>query len=414
MIKKRKKHLKKSVVIVLGVLAGLLILSIFYFFMMKKEDPYLKFHGYQKDNKEIGKIIHYESKDKDYFEAYHYPKFKEAPLDTKIKSYINKLKETKKKADYIYTLDYESHKVFDSYLSLLFTKKDYDEKHKLKSEEQFTMNYDLKHKKLLQIEDIFRSNYKFQFADLFKNGNPMFLLQTSGIRFYDQKQVTDMNYNELKSWMALKNPNIPSIGSNVVAVDAMADIDPNRAMVAFTFDDGPNSNTTNQVLDAFGRVRGSATFFMLGSRAINNPDIVKRIVREGHEIGNHSMSHANLSKGDATLINNEFFQTQNVLYEMTGHEPTVFRPPYGAISDLMKSIIPLPMTLWSIDTLDWKTRDTQAIVSSVMSRVHDGSIILLHDIYGTSASAIDILLPKLQEQGYQFVTIDELNQYRPK
>ncbi|MEG2800093.1 MAG: polysaccharide deacetylase family protein, partial [Erysipelotrichaceae bacterium] len=347
-------------------------------------------------------------------EAYHYPKFKEAPLDTKIKSYINKLKETKKKADYIYTLDYESHKVFDSYLSLLFTKKDYDEKHKLKSEEQFTMNYDLKHKKLLQIEDIFRSNYKFQFADLFKNGNPMFLLQTSGIRFYDQKQVKDMNYNELKSWMALKNPNIPSIGSNVVAVDAMADIDPNRAMVAFTFDDGPNSNTTNQVLDAFGRVRGSATFFMLGSRAINNPDIVKRIVREGHEIGNHSMSHANLSKGDATLINNEFFQTQNVLYEMTGHEPTVFRPPYGAISELMKSIIPLPMTLWSIDTLDWKTRDTQAIVSSVMSRVHDGSIILLHDIYGTSASAIDILLPKLQEQGYQFVTIDELNQYRPK
>ncbi|MEF9962214.1 MAG: polysaccharide deacetylase family protein [Erysipelotrichaceae bacterium] len=411
---KKKRHLKKSAIISLAVLAGLCVLTLIYFLVLNKEDPYLKFRGYHKDHKQIGKVVHYESDDHDYFESYSYPEFKEATLNQEIKAYVKEFKKEKKKENYIYTLDYESNKVFDTYISLLFTKKSYNEKQKLLNKESFTMNYDKNQKKLLQIEDVLRSNYKFQFADLFKNGNPMFLLQTSGIRFYNHELVKDLNYNDLKSWMALKNPNIPSIAGASIPVDSMAEIDPSRAMVAFTFDDGPNSNTTGQVLDAFAREKGSATFFMLGSRALNNPQIVKRMVKEGHEIGNHSMSHANLSKGDATLINNEFFQTQNVLYEISGQEPTAFRPPYGAISELMKTIIPLPMTLWSVDTLDWKTRDTQSIVQSVMSRVQDGSIILLHDIYGTSADAIDLLLPKLKQQGYQFVTIDELNRYRPK
>ncbi|MEG0840948.1 MAG: polysaccharide deacetylase family protein [Erysipelotrichaceae bacterium] len=411
---KKKRHLKKSAIISLAVLAGLCVLTLIYFLVLNKEDPYLKFRGYHKNHKEIGKVVHFESDDQDYFEAYTYPKFKEATLNNEIKAYVKEIKKEKKKENYIYTLDYESNKVFDTYISLLFTKKSYNDKQKLLNKESFTMNYDKNQKKLLKIKDVLRSNYKFQFADLFKNGNPMFLLQTSGIRFYDHEQVKDLNYNDLKSWMALKNPNIPSIAGASIPVDSMAEIDPNRAMVAFTFDDGPNSNTTGQVLDAFAREKGSATFFMLGSRALNNPEIVKRMVKEGHEIGNHSMSHANLSKGDATLINNEFFQTQNVLYEISGKEPKAFRPPYGAISELMKTIIPLPMTLWSVDTLDWKTRDTPSIVQAVMSRVQDGSIILLHDIYGTSANAIDLLLPKLKQQGYQFVTIDELNRYRPK
>lgn len=184
-------------------------------------------------------------------------------------------------------------------------------------------------------------------------------------------------------------------------------IDPGKPMVALTFDDGPGPRT-GELLDALERYHSHATFFMLGSKVPANMDVVKRMKGLGCELGNHSYNHPDLSKLDEDGVKDQVGQTNQNIRNIVGQGATVMRPPYGAISSTVKASVGMPMILWNIDTLDWKTRNAQATIDTVMEKVKDGDIILMHDIHTESVDAAIELIPKLIEEGYQLVTVSEM------
>lgn len=189
-------------------------------------------------------------------------------------------------------------------------------------------------------------------------------------------------------------------------------IDPNKPMIALTFDDGPNKKVTIPILDVLKEYDSAATFFILGNRVSSNEDVLKRMLEEGSEIGNHSYNHKQLTKISAEELNQQMANTQNAVIKATGIEPKLMRPTYGSYDDNLKAKVKMPFILWSVDTLDWKSRDSRKVTDHVLSHVKDGDIILMHDIYDSTAEAVKILVPKLTEMGYQLVTVSELYESR--
>ena len=183
-------------------------------------------------------------------------------------------------------------------------------------------------------------------------------------------------------------------------------------MVALTFDDGPNKNTTIPILDTLKEYDGVATFFVLGNRVHNNKDILRRMQAEGSEIGNHSFNHKQLTTISSSELGDQINKTQDAVMEIVGTKPKLMRPTYGSYDDNLKSQLEMPMILWSIDTLDWKNRDAEKISNHVLTNIKDGDIVLMHDIYGTTADAVKTIVPELVHRGYQLVTVSELFELR--
>ncbi|MBC8590953.1 polysaccharide deacetylase family protein [Wansuia hejianensis] len=185
-------------------------------------------------------------------------------------------------------------------------------------------------------------------------------------------------------------------------------VDPSKPMVALTFDDGPYSKATIPILDTLKEHNSVATFFVLGNRVANHKDIIKRIVMEGSEIGNHSYNHKQLTTISSKEFKTQIDKTQNAVMEVIGSTPTIMRPTYGSYDDKLRSQATMPMILWSIDTEDWKSRDPQKIAKHVLDNVKDGDIVLMHDIFVTTAEAVEVIVPELINRGFQLVTISEL------
>ncbi|WP_304507060.1 polysaccharide deacetylase family protein [Anaerotignum sp.] len=191
------------------------------------------------------------------------------------------------------------------------------------------------------------------------------------------------------------------------------EIDPDKPMVALTFDDGPKPAQTERILDALEKYGVVATFFDLGSLVEAYPDTVKRELELGCEVGSHSYSHKNFNTLSEEAIAEDVKKTEEAFRNTIGVEPTVFRPPYGNCNDFVKEHIPLAMVTWSVDTLDWKSKDPDAIMKVIRSQGDlDGKVILMHGIYETSAEATEELVPYLLKQGYQLVTVSEMAQYK--
>lgn len=188
-------------------------------------------------------------------------------------------------------------------------------------------------------------------------------------------------------------------------------IDKSKRMIALTFDDGPNYNTS-KVIDVLNKYDIKATFFVLGSRAINNKDILKKMADSGMEIGNHTYNHLLLTKYDENKIRSEIEDTSEVIYSATKKRPKLLRPSYGSVNNKIKKVANMPIIIWDIDTLDWKYHNSKRITSRVVNKVRDGDIILMHDIYSASLNALSNIIPILQDNGYEFVTIDELFYYK--
>lgn len=186
-----------------------------------------------------------------------------------------------------------------------------------------------------------------------------------------------------------------------------ADASASSKAIALTFDDGPSS-FTGRLLDCLEKNNAKATFFMVGTEIDSFPDEVKRMKELGCELGNHTCDHTDLTTLSAEDITSEISGVDERLLKLTGQGASVVRPPYGSVNDTVKATVGTPMILWSIDTLDWKTLDTESTVETVMNNVKDGSIVLMHDIYSTSVDAAEILIPQLIEEGYQLVTVHEL------
>ena len=188
-------------------------------------------------------------------------------------------------------------------------------------------------------------------------------------------------------------------------------IDINKKMIALTFDDGPNYNTS-KILEILNKYNVRATFFVLGSKINHNEKIIKTMDEYGMEIGNHTYSHKLMTKMDSDSIIKEINDTNNLVYEVIGKYPKLVRPSYGSFNKKIKESINMPIIIWNIDTLDWKSHNSEKIVSRVMNKVSDGDIILMHDIYSATVKAVDILVPKLISEGYQLVSVSELFYYK--
>ncbi|WP_428416392.1 polysaccharide deacetylase family protein [Phocicoccus schoeneichii] len=190
------------------------------------------------------------------------------------------------------------------------------------------------------------------------------------------------------------------------------ELDPNQKMVALTFDDGPKSDTTNKLLDKLQAKNVKASFFMLGSSIETSPDTATRVDREGHEIGNHSYSHQDMMQVSFDEIRAEINDTSALIEMYTNQTPKFFRPPYGSFNATIEAKINIETAYWSVDTKDWLTHNTDAILKEIKENVQDGSVILLHDIHMESVDAIDDVIDYLTSEGYQFVTVSEMSHYK--
>ena len=188
-------------------------------------------------------------------------------------------------------------------------------------------------------------------------------------------------------------------------------IDINKKMIALTFDDGPNYNTS-KILEILNKYNVRATFFVLGSKINHNEKIIKTMDEYGMEIGNHTYSHKLMTSMSNLDIIKEVEDTSDLIYNIVGKYPNLVRPSYGSFNKKIKESINMPIIIWNIDTLDWKSHNSKKIVSRVMNKVSDGDIILMHDIYSATVKAVDILVPKLISEGYQLVSVSELFYYK--
>lgn len=192
-----------------------------------------------------------------------------------------------------------------------------------------------------------------------------------------------------------------------------------RKIVALTFDDGPYPPYTDQVLDILQEYRVPATFFLIGRNAEKHPELVKRILAEGHQLGNHTYNHVDLLKAERPEIVREIEKTEKTIADITGQRPQVVRPPHGFRDPVVLEVMSerhLKVVEWSVMSRDWTNPGVDVIVERTVSKVKNGSVILLHDgdgIAGTASRAQTVeavrhIIRELSARGYTFVTVNEI------
>lgn len=400
-------------------------------------------------NQEIGSTVQDIGYQDTYLESIQYPKTDIAALDQKIKSVVDRYRSQFLKAVKPYKEDrkaefnitWQSFYKDERYVSIkldiyqcLYQKQEFIE----------TMVYDTKTEQFLHLYDIFDTDdipaLAAEAFDYFQKRFPnecdndrfrshisaveenydCFVLKKDQIVFYfppgvlfDEGASFASGYDAFDDAMDLKNEaRQVVVPYGDILNEPVKNIDPDQPMVALTFDDGPSKRYTPAILDALKEHSANATFFVLGNNAENFPDLLRRMVLEGNEIGNHTFSHKQLTTLSKEHIEEEIVATQESIYGITHQYPDVIRPPYGSKNKtVMECAKGRRVVTWSLDTRDWYDRDAKVIVERVMNTVQDGDIILMHDLYPSTAAAVAILIPELQEKGYQLVTVSELYAY---
>ena len=184
--------------------------------------------------------------------------------------------------------------------------------------------------------------------------------------------------------------------------------DEDTKRIALTFDDGPHPACTPQLLDGL-KARGvKASFFITGQNAEKYPELVERMQREGHLIGNHTYSHIQLTKQNREQFREELVKTNGIIREITGEDPVFVRPPYGSWDKKFEEELNMFPVLWTIDPLDWCTKDAGNVARRVISKAKENAVILMHDEYDSTVRAALSVVDALQGEGYEFVTVEEI------
>jgi peptidoglycan/xylan/chitin deacetylase (PgdA/CDA1 family) len=190
-----------------------------------------------------------------------------------------------------------------------------------------------------------------------------------------------------------------------------ADVDcASRKCVALTFDDGPLT-PTNKLLGILAAYRVKVTFFVVGQNVARYPEVVRRERVEGHELANHSYTHADLADSTPASVESELTRTQDAIRRAAGVTPVLMRPPYGSTDADVAAVtkrLKLAQILWAVDPLDWKDRDSTIVERRVVNEVRPGYIVLMHDIHPTTVDAVPNIIRRLAAKGYTFVTVSEL------
>ena len=182
--------------------------------------------------------------------------------------------------------------------------------------------------------------------------------------------------------------------------------------IALTFDDGPNATLTPKLLNMLAAHHMKATFFVVGQNAESHPDILRRAVREGHEIANHSWSHPNLGKMGDDAVRRELQRTDDAIFAAIGKHPTLMRPPYGSLTARQKRWIHddfgYRIIIWDVDPFDWKRPGPTVVCNRILKETRPGSIILAHDIHPPTIEAMTTTLDQLEQKGFKSVTVTDL------
>lgn len=188
-------------------------------------------------------------------------------------------------------------------------------------------------------------------------------------------------------------------------------IDPNKPVVAITFDDGP-SKYTDEILNILNEYDANATFFVLGNKVNIYKETLLKSIMLGNELGNHSYNHKWLTRLTNEEFQSQIDKTQNIIYEATGYTPRLLRPTYGSINDKIRKNTDLKVVLWNVDSNDWKIKNSETIAKRVLKDIKDMDIILFHDTHERTKEAIKIVVPELIAKGYQLVTVSELEEVK--
>lgn len=180
--------------------------------------------------------------------------------------------------------------------------------------------------------------------------------------------------------------------------------------VALTFDDGPRAETTALLLDGLLERGAQATFFVIGTQILcsGNEALLKRMVEEGHQIGNHTFSHERLLTAAEGTVIEEIKKNVVILNSILGENDYWLRPPYGLIDSRRARLVDTPMIYWTLDPEDWKLLDAKKVADLVVQEIQAGDIVLLHDFYPSSVEAALEIIDRLKAEGYVFVTVQEL------
>lgn len=269
--------------------------------------------------------------------------------------------------------------------------------------EYFASNYD---------ESELSENWKDYVSNAYTNFNKFILEDRTATFFFDEGTVADKS----KGVIAVKMTR-SELGEDLIR-EAVIEryVDPNKPMVALTYDDGPGGESETKILDCLEKNNAVATFFYMGKMVSKNPEKIKRAQNMGCELGNHTWSHPLLTKHTSEEVKEEISKTNEAIKSACGSYPTLFRPSYGDTNDSVNALSGLPVIMWSIDTLDWKTRDAgktfECVTKAAEKSQLDGKIILMHSIHEPTAEATERIVPWLIENGYQTVTVSELIKYK--
>lgn len=382
----------------------------------------------------------------------HYPKTHIEELDRKIESDIVKQYMSFSKeygnSDYLMdrdelNIDYQYYKTKNNYISIALTiyidsyklqhptwsmityhfDGNKNEKLQLSSffsmEEMTKLKNKLKNTLLEQYSDcILVENLNQLFNDDFSN-YPYFSFDQDNFYFYFPEEKLASDYHEMitipipHSELSVNIPLVFPKEEKTISISKQSPtaIDPTKPVVALTFDDGP-SRYTEEILETLKKHEVCATFFVLGNKVEDYKEVLKKSIEYQNELGNHSYNHKWLSRLPINSLKEQIEKTQQILQESLSYQPKYLRPTYGSVNDRIRKNTELKIVLWTVDTKDWKIKNIDRIVEKATTDIEDGDIILMHDIFERSAKALEKIIPILKEQGFQFVTISELEEVK--
>lgn len=301
--------------------------------------------------------------------------------------------------------------------------------------EVYTINYDKQTNKLIKLGDIIKTEQLKKLIptikqDLINKYKECLLIEqldakiTEQLTDYNLFTINNDNINLLFNPYEISSGNCNILSTSIPfkteakkvvnpinIIPEIKDISLDKPTIALTFDDGP-SKYTNKILKLLKDNNAVGTFFVIGNKVETYQDTILEMYKNGNEIGNHSYNHKWLTRLTEEEFNEQITKTGDIIKQITGFTPKLLRPTYGSINKKIRSMSPLEITMWTVDTRDWSNTNYQKIAEKALKEIKDGDIVLMHDIYERSYKALEIILSKLKKQGYQFVTVSELNKIK--
>lgn len=370
-----------------------------------------------------------EIENKDALVSINYPVTEVSALDEAISSYINKVRAEFKNSDYDgkpeLNISYTYKEVNDEVINVSILTEIVTDKTVSKIK---TFTYNKKSEKFLTMEDIVDDldvlDYdikkellsKYQDADMDYLSNvsyDFFTMDDENLTIYfNPTQLKDTNDELVYLDIPLDSLNLlidvdREENTNTYLNFKKNTINEEDKVVALTFDDGP-SKYTKDILDILKKYDACGTFFLIGNKVSFYGEVLREMLSEENEIGNHSYDHKYLTRLSEEEVKDEINKTQDEIKRVTGYTPTLFRPTYGGYNNTLKSYIDLTFVLWDVDSRDWSVKSTEGIMYNVFKDVKSGSIILFHDNHEYSVNALPSVIKELKKQGYKFVTVSEL------